>query len=285
MYVRAAWLGLAVLAGPALGRALEDASAPVVVVAGALAALGWGAGVVAVLVPRSLGLTALRVLAPLALAGAVACTVRSAPDVAIAEVAGLFGGAAVAGLVLLVAGVPDAFVDGSSYGPERRFALRTPVGLLAGPAELAWLVVVAPLVAGPLLVAAGAWQWGLALVVLGALPARIGLRSLHQLARRWVVFVPAGVVLHDPLTLSDPVLFPKRLVRNLAPAEIGDSAAVLDLSRGAPGLLLALQLTEPTTVGLLAGRTAAEPRSTARLLFTPARPGAVLTEARARNLT
>ncbi|MEM4780995.1 MAG: ester cyclase, partial [Halalkalicoccus sp.] len=31
-----------------------------------------------------------------------------------------------------------------------------------------------------------------------------GLRALHGLARRWVVFVPAGFVLHDPSSPDEP---------------------------------------------------------------------------------
>lgn len=281
--VRAAWLALAPLAGPALARALDGRSTPVVVVAAVLAGVGWGVGVVAVLVPRSLGLTALRVLAPLALAAAAASAVATG-EVGAAEVAALAAGALVAGLALFVASVSDAFVDGSSYGPERRFALRVPVGLLAGPVEVAWVAVAAPALAGPLLLAAGAWVPGAVLVAVGVAAGRPALRALHQLARRWVVFVPAGVVVHDPLALADPVLFPRRLVRALRPAEVGDDIGAVDLSRGAPGLALALELTDPAPVGLIRGRAATEAVETNRLLFTPGRPGAVLTEARTRHL-
>jgi len=281
--VRAAWLALAPLGGPALARALQDRSTPVVVVAAVLAGLGWGAGLVAVLVPRSLGLTGLRVLAPLALAAAAASALATG-EVGAAEIAALAAGALVTGLALFVPAVSDDFVDGSSYGPERRFALRVPVGLLAGPVEVAWVVVAGPAVAGPLLLAARAWVTGAVLCVVGAVAARAALRALHQLSRRWVVFVPAGVVLHDPLALADPVLFARRLVRALRPAELGDDTAAVDLSRGAPGLALALELTEPAPVGLVRGRAASESVETSRLLFTPGRPGAVLTEARDRRL-
>jgi hypothetical protein len=254
------------------------------VVAAVLAALGWGAGVVAVLVPRSLGLTALRVLAPLALAAAAAAAVATG-EVGVAEVVALAAGALVTSLALFVASVADAFVDGSSYGPERRFALRVPVGLLAGPVELAWVAVAVPAVAGPLLLASRAWVPGALVLAVGVGAGRPALVALHQLARRWLVFVPAGVVVHDPLALADPVLFPRRLVRALRPAEVGDDAGAVDLSRGAPGLALAIELAEPATVGLVRGRGATETVETSRLLFTPGRPGALLTEARARSFS
>jgi hypothetical protein len=280
--VRVAWLGLPLFAGPALVGALDGRSTAVVAVAGILAAAGWAVGIVAVLVPRSVGLTVLRIGAPAALAAAVVCAL-TADGVGAAEVAALAGCALLTGLVLLVPAVADAFVDGSSYGPERRFSLRIPVALLIGPSQLAWVAVVVPMAVGPLLVAAGQWVAGVVVVAVGVLLARPAARSLHQLSRRWVVFVPAGLVLHDPLTLVEPVLFAKRMVRSLGPASIDAAASATDVTGGAPGLVLELVLTEETAVGLVAGREKASTVETARLLFTPARPGAVLTEATTRS--
>src|SRR3954465_9856262 len=82
--VRIAWFGLPLAAGPALAHGLRDASTPVQVVASALAWLLWGGGAVAVLVPRTVSLTALRVGAPAALAASIWATVR-AGDPGIAE--------------------------------------------------------------------------------------------------------------------------------------------------------------------------------------------------------
>jgi hypothetical protein len=234
-----------------LSAVLADRSAPVVVVATALAALAWGAGIVAVLLPRSASLTLLRLL----------------------------------GLgALLPAAAVDAFVDGSSYGPERRFALRTPAALRLGPIQLAWLAIVAPVVAGSLLLAAGQWVGALVLLV-GAAIGAPALRSLHQLSRRWVVFVPAGMVLHDPIVLSDAVLFPKRIVATLGPAPVAAVDRALDVTGQATGLVLELELTEDVTIALRERRTQSRTVDTDRVLFTANRPGAVLTEARQRGFT
>src|SRR5205085_10800148 len=135
---------------------------------------------------------------------------------------------------LLPAGLVDEFVGGSSYGPERRFSLRTPVPLLLGPVELAWLAVVVPAVAGPLLLAARQWVAGALLLAVGAVAARWSVRSLHLLARRWLVFVPAGLVVHDPMVLTDAVLFPKRMVSSIGPALADTADGALDVSWGAP---------------------------------------------------
>ncbi len=247
--LRIGWVVVGVVGALVLSAALDGRSTPVVVVVTLLAALAWGAGVVAALLPRSASLTVLRLLG----------------------VGFLFPAALV-----------DEFVDGSSYGPERRFALRTPVGVLLGPVELAWLAVVVPLLVGPTLLAGTEWAAGAVLVVIGVAIARPAVRSLHQLARRWIVFVPAGIVLHDPIVLTDAVLIPKQLLRSLAPALEGTDAR--DLTGGAPGLVVEIGLTEPTPIGVLTHRRQGETIEVERLLVVPARPGALLAEAAQRGL-
>jgi hypothetical protein len=175
--------------------------------------------------------------------------------------------------VLFVPAIGDAFVDGSSYGPERRMALRVPGPLLLGPVELTWAGTVAAMVAGPLLLAAKAWVAGAIALVVGAVAAWFGVRALHRLSRRWLVFVPAGIVLHDPVVLGEALLFPRRMVRSLGPAA-RDSTAT-DVTGRALGLVLEVQLTEASKV---------RSEDTDRLLFSPARPGALLREARERGL-
>jgi len=108
-------------------------------------------------------------------------------------------------------------------------------------------------------------------------------RSLHGLSRRWLVFVPAGLVVHDPIALADPVLFQRQVIAAFGPARAGTTA--LDLTQRAPGLALELALTEEvplvrTTPGQRGGLPAA-PRA---VLVTPTRPGAVLREAASRRL-
>jgi hypothetical protein len=100
-----------------------------------------------------------------------------------------------------------------------------------------------------------------------------GFRALHTLSKRWVVFVPAGVVLHDPLALSDPVLFPTRIVASLGPVAVGDTSEFVDLTGGAPGLVLELRMRRAIDVPL------AEPRVADRVRFSPVSPGAVIAEA------
>ena len=268
--LRVGWLALPLTVGPAIAGALDGTSTSVQVAAAALAWLAWGAVLVAVLVPRTTSLTVLRIGAPTGLAAAVWAGARN--GVGAAEIVALPWTAMIAAAVLFVPEITDTFVDGSSYGPERRMALRVPGALLLGPIELAWAVTVASIATGPLLLAARAWIAGVLALAAGMVAARFGVSALHRLSRRWLVFVPAGIVLHDPLVLGEALLVPKRTVRSLGPATPDTFAT--DVTGRALGLVLELQLTEPSTV---------RDTETDRLLFSPARPGALLREARERG--
>jgi hypothetical protein len=277
---RVAWLVLPLLVAPVIDRAVAGASDPVRWVVGAGCLAVWVATLVATFVPSTLSLTVLRVAAPavpLAVAVAIAAG-GGARAGTVGIVAGL-----VAALVALAPATAEAFVDGSSYGDERRLPLRTPTLLLAGPVELVWLVVVTFPALGLLLVAAGRWLPGLAVLVLGAPLVVWCARSLHGLSRRWVVFVPRGFVLHDALALTEPILLRRTSVRSLAAAP-ADSEA-LDLTGGAAGLALEARMLEPLELIPASARgQVAELVTVDAVLFTPSRPGRVLDEARRRRI-
>jgi hypothetical protein len=265
-----------VVAGPAFVDAIGELSPSVAGVATAGLYAGWAMVLLASLVPRPMSLTIVRVGGPAALAATVWAVAAgpdgaSAIDVVAVAWATLAAGAALAGVTA------DAFVDGPSYGDERRFALRVPMAVLLGPAELAWVAVVAGLTSGPLLLAARQWVLGGVAFVVGAAAVVMGARALHKLSRRWVVFVPAGVVLHDPLVLVDPVLFATTSVASLGPVAVGDTSDCVDLTGGAPGLVLELRLHRPAAIPL------PDVRAGDRVRFTPVSPGAVLAEAAERS--
>jgi hypothetical protein len=278
---RATWLVLPVILGPALGDALDDASRPVQLVATVGLWVGWAVVLVATLVPTTVSLTALRVAAPAAVVAALTATVATG-----ASTAGVVGlvGALVTALAAFWPGTGEAFVAGSSYGNERRMPLRVPGPLLAGPLLLAWLVAAAGVATGPLLLAAEQWVAGAAALAVGLPAAGVALRSMHTLARRWLVFVPTGVVVHDPLALAEPVLLRRADVRSFGPAPADTTA--LDLTRGALGLALEVRLEPPVSLVLAAGGRpgVGEATTAGALLVSPTRPGAVIAEARRRRL-
>lgn len=283
---RGLWVVLPVAAGPALGAALDGRNDTVALVASVILWLGWAAVLVASLVPSTVGLTVLRMLAPAAgVATAWAVVVGTDADfgeVGVGDVVGLVVTAAAA-VVAMAPSVGDAFVDGSSYGPERRFALRVPAPVLLGPLELTWAVALAGVLTGPLLLAAEQWVAGVAALLVGLPLAFWAVRSLHALSRRWLVFVPGGLVIHDPLTVTESVLMPKTMVAHLGPAPADTDA--YDLTQRAAGLALQVDLTEPLPVSLYRPRAErAETATVERLLFTPTRPAHVLDAAEERRL-
>lgn len=282
----AAWGLLPFTGGDVLADALELRSRPVVV----LSAVGlwavWGASLLCLLVPRALSLTAVRVLVPTSVP-AVGWAVLDRGDGSVLAVAGMSLAAAATALVLS-APVGDRFVNGSSYGAERRFALRPPGVLVLGPLVLLWALVVLGVAAGPLLLAAQAWVAG-ALALLAGWPlAFAASRRAHVLARRWIVLVPAGLVVHDPLGLASSLLARRGDLVHLGPAPADTDA--LDLTLGALGLAVRVELREPVEVLTTAARRAAGGSYTAAgesaraVLVTPSRPGLLVREAARRRL-
>lgn len=276
--VRVLWAALPFAVGPTLADALDGASSPVRTLASAGLWSGWAVGMLAAAVAHPVSLTVLRVLAPAVVVVAAAAAAGGHPSA-------LAGGWSVVVLAWVFAPAVGAHcVNGPAYPNERRFPLRVPGPLLAGPLLLAWTLALAGLSAGPLLLAARQWVAGAAAALVGLPLAVVLLRSFHNLSRRWTVFVPAGLVLHDPLTLVDPVLFRRQVVARLAPAPPGGDEA-LDLTQGAPGLALEMALTEAVPVTVMRpGQREGLREAPTRLRFTPTRPGAVLEEARSRRI-
>jgi hypothetical protein len=272
---RATWALLPLAVGPALGQALDVRSRSIALTGAVLAWGIWAIVLVAVLIPRTVSLTVLRIAAPAGLAAANW-----------AALAGERGGADLVGvtwaaLVVVAAFAPltgDCFVNGSSYGDERRMPLRVPGTLLLGPLPLAWLAAVAAPIGAPLLIAARQWVAGGLVAAVGVPAAVVAWRALHGLSRRWVVFVPAGLVLHDLHALVDPVLFPRSSIRRLGPAAADGDGAV-DLTQRSLGLALELELVEPAEIAPRRPDRTVQVESAQRVLFTPTRPGALLTEA------
>lgn len=278
--LRVLWATLPFSLGELLTAAVDEHPGPVRVAVAVLAWGVWGVGIGASFVALPAALTVWRVLAPVpAVAGLVAAT-QTAPGTA--GWVGL-GTAAVVAVLAMSAEVGGWFVDGASYGDERRVPLRPPAVLLAGPVQLVWALTVAPIAAGVVMLAARWWAAGAALAAVGVPLAWWGGRTLHRLARRALVFVPAGMTLVDDLAVAEPVLFARRSVTRFGPAPAGGEA--LDLSAGAAGLILRVDLDPPVAVvpNPGRGRTAAAVTAPA-VLIAPSRPGATLCLAEQRRI-
>jgi hypothetical protein len=250
-------------------------------VAEAMMWAGWFVGLVCLLAPNTVSLTVYRILAPgpvVAVAFLIIFGDPSTGTVALALI-----DAALACGVAFLALTGDAMVNGSAYGPERRLALRPPASLLIGPIALAWIVLAAPTIAGPLLLAAQQWVMGVIVSALGVGVAYFVGRSLHQLSRRWIVFTPAGFVIHDYFVLAESILLKRQDIAELGPAP-AEPKGTLDLSAGALGLALQIEAKEPVNVVIRDRRSAAVTDSV-RFIFSPSLPGQLLREARIRGIS
>lgn len=278
--LRVVWATLPLTAGPAVEGALDGPSTAVRVVLATAAFGAWAAGLLALLVPRVLSLTVLRVLAPAALGGSVVAAVAGGGGPV--DLLGV-AAAAVALVLCFAPTVVDALVDGSSYGPERRLPLRTPLPIAIGPAPLAVAIVVAGTLAGPLLLAARQWVLGVVVLAAGLAATAGAARALHGLSLRFLVFVPGGLVVHDGLALADPVLLAKGTIAGIGPAPAGTDAT--DLTLGAGGLVIEVRLAVAVEYARrAAARRPAEIEQSRAVLVSPLQPAVLLREAGERGL-
>lgn len=258
------------------GRALDTAAASRAVEWIGLAA--WVVGVATMAVPAVAALTGVRIVVPAALPMAVVIWVAGADT---ADGAMMTGASAVAAVVALSSPIGRTFVQASAYGDEDRHVLRPPIGY-GGVAVLAWAVWVALCVATGLGVASQRW---IVVVVFGALTVTTTVLATprwHRLSRRWVVLVPAGVVVHDPVVLAETVLLRRPNIEGIGLA-FADTVAA-DLTGPAAGHALEIRTREPVTV--LVDAPPARPRAIhlTGCLVAPSRPGQVLAAASRRRL-
>ena len=163
----------------------------------------WAVVLGALFVPNTVTLTIVRVLVPASIVVVALVASRGGFDVG----DGLALAASIVATALcFLPAVGAVFLHGVAYGDEERVALRAPGILLLGPIEIAWVVLLVAAATGPLLLAARQWVAGAILTSPGSLSWRPSPGRCISSPRRWLVFVPAGVVLHDPLGLVDPVL-------------------------------------------------------------------------------
>ncbi len=280
---RAAWLVVAIAGGAAVGDALEERSRAVQVVGTAGAWLGFGVGAAALAVTGVLTLTLARTVVPGSLIVAATAIAGGAdPGTGIALAAPAIAGT---GLVAS-AEFGRVYLQASAYGDELRFGLRPPFGyVLASGAT--WLITATAVVLAPVALAGRVWPLAIpALVVAAAGLVLLPIRW-HQLSRRWLVLVPAGVVVHDPVVLADTLMLHRRMIESIAMDDRGIAAQhAADLTGPTPGLAIEVRLNEAATA-VLAARPGS-PNGTAihltALVVAPTRPGSALRAAAARGL-
>jgi hypothetical protein len=269
---RIAWLMVGVAGVWSIGDALDGRSGTLRTTVTGAAWLMWGIGVVALVVPSPLGLTIMRMTNAVTSGAAVvswacgASPVSGAIFVACAVVSGLLIGGGEFG---------QRCVQASAYGDERRFLLRPPAAFLP-PVAVAGVVWMAAVLAAPLLLGSGQWIFGGAVAMAATLLTWLLLPRFNALSRRWLVFVPAGLVVHDHVVLAETLLVSRSQLDGIELARAGTEAA--DFTGPAAGHAVEVSLREMVTT--LLAPTRDTPRGTAlhakSFIVAPSRPGAVL---------
>lgn len=272
------WALIAVTGWPLLRNGITDDGAAGAVARWAIA-LVWGTTLMALVIPSVISLTIARVITPLApIAAAIFWwTTSDTTNGAITTAA-----TATAAIIVGTGEFGQRSVQASAYGDEQRFVLRAPSAFLVA-SVIAWLLTAAAIIIsmGTLghnnLVATVVGLVAIALAVLSA-------PRWHRLSRRWLVLVPAGVVVHDPLVLSETAMWRRHHIVGASLATSDTSAA--DLTGPASGHLIEIRLSETATVVLTDGR--ANPRGRAihltAGLIAPSRPGAAIAAMRQRGI-
>ena len=268
--------------GAEVGGLLDDRSDAVQITGTALAWAVWGVVVIASYISHPITLTVLRIGIP----------VVTGFMIFVAVTQGFSGSqiisAAVSVAVLLLsfsAEIGGIYVQASAYGDEKRFALRPPVVLVA-PILLSTMVADLSIIALPLLVAVRNWAVAAVALVGLYLSVRYLLPRIHLLSRRWLVFVPAGVVVHDEIVLSINLMIKKQDLAQIQLAR--DNSAAADLSALTWGVPLEFSFNKPLDVALssigakhLNSVSAIHATS---IIIAPSRPGAVLTAYKTKNI-
>jgi hypothetical protein len=278
---RVLWLVMPFITGPLFEAALEDTSRSFELGVGILLWVAWGALLVAAMIPRSQTLTALRIVPFAAVFATIWAAIDAGSDASTTAAAAAVLAAALAAALSIRAPISDAFVDGSSYGDERRFMLGTPGPLLLGPLAIVWAVIVTGAVAGPLLLLAQRWALGAIALVAGWALVWFALPMLHRLSNRWLVFVPAGLVVHDKTALREPQLFRVEDIEAFGPAPA--DCEEQDLSLDALGLALRVILKEESKIIRNGRNRSIDLTAITGFIVSPNRPGAVIEEARKRS--
>ena len=205
----------------------------------------WAVGLLLSLIPLASLLTPFRVLAAMKVVviiwGAIEATASPLGIITLC----------ISGIILALSLTPQLgfwYVNGSSYGNEIRIPLRPPGAMLLGPIFLAWAGIATTLISTPVLLADKQWLAGSLITGLGGICSFVAFRALYGLAQRWLVFVPAGVVIHDPLILADPFLVKRGGIRSIRLALSRSRAR--DLTMASLGHAIEVELLEPAEIVL-----------------------------------
>lgn len=267
---------------PLVTNRLDDISDPSALAAVVSLWTMWAAVLLAVLVPSAISLTAVRLVAPAHLAVTGLLVIGDLIDDPSTTVVMALVPTVVVNVMAFGAETGAWFVQASAYGDERRVPLRPPLAFVVVQV-VAWAIWVSSLVVGVLALVRQAWLAGGVLVAIGVILTIVLPPRFHRLSRRWLVVVPAGVVLHDHVVLAETAMFDRKSIASLDLSPRSRDSA--DLSGRSRGTGVAIELVDFDTVVLAA--TANRPGGSAlhvkSLWIRPSRPGRAVSAWNART--
>lgn len=257
---------------PLLSNRLEALSSGASALASIALWATWAVVLLCVLVPSAVSLTALRLVAPAHLAITTILVVGALAGESDAVTVAALVPTLITSIVALSADIGSNFVQSSAYGDELRVLL-LPSPSFAFVIVVSWLIWVASLVVGVLALIREAWVAGGILLAVGVILGVILPRRFHRFSRRWLVVVPAGLVLHDHVVLGETAMFTRDSIRSITVSR--RDAEVADLSGRGRGTGVTVELLDFDTVVLAA--TPNQPGGSALHVKTwwvrPSRPG------------
>ncbi|MEY2958277.1 MAG: hypothetical protein RLZZ01_845 [Actinomycetota bacterium] len=279
--LRIAWLAVGLSVAAALDH-LDDSSG--LDILRIVLAAGWIVGAIATSFPAVRTLTIARVLVPAAVPVSATVWIGGAGANASALAVGV---SLVATALVASADFGRTSVQASAYGAEERHVLRPPTGYLAA-AVVTWSLATATSTAAGVCLATGRMVWA---GVCGAVAAGITTWSAprwHRLSRRWLVVVPAGLVVHDHLVLAETLMINRPDIAGirLAPPGATSSTTAADLTGPSTGHAIEITTHTPATAILAAtpDRPGGRAIHLTAALVSPTRPGRALTGATRRRV-
>jgi hypothetical protein len=260
--------------GAGVGAPLETRSTAIQIVGTVLAWLVWGLIVLASFISHPISLTVLRMGTPV-VAGFLVFIAATDQGSTLQII-----NAAISFAVFLLsfsAEIGSIYIQASAYGDERRFLLRPPVAFVA-PVAISVVIVNFFIIATPMFFAARIWLAGVISLIGLAACIKFMAPRIHQLSRRWLVFVPAGFVVHDEIVLSINLMIKKQELVDIQLAR--DDTQAADLSALTWGVPLELSFNKTLDVSLTAigarHLKAVSAIHATSIIIAPSRPGAVL---------
>ena len=260
--------------GAGVGALLETRSTAIQIVGTVLAWLIWGLIVFASFISHPISLTVLRMGTPVFASFLV--FIATTDQGSTLQVINATIGFAVL-LISFSAEIGSIYVQASAYGDERRFLLRPPVVFVA-PVAISVVIVDFFIIATPMFFVAQIWLAGVISLIGLAACIKFMAPRIHQLSRRWLVFVPAGFVVHDEIVLSINLMIKKHELVDIQLAR--DDTQAADLSALTWGVPLELSFNKTLDVSLTAigarHLKAVSAIHATSIIIAPSRPGAVL---------